>query len=46
MPIQTSEELAATAVFHAQIQIFLRLEGVVQRDNKRVVARRQNFLLR
>jgi hypothetical protein len=41
----TSEKLAATAVLHAEIQIILRLEGVVKGDNERVVAGSQNFLL-
>ena len=41
----TSEELAPTAVLHAEIQIILRLEGVVKGDNKRMVTGSQDFLL-
>ena len=37
--LQGPEELAAAAVFHAQIQVVLRLEGVVEGDDEWMVAR-------
>ena len=43
--LQRAEELAAGAVFHAQVQVVVGLETVVQRDNKRMVRRGQNLLL-
>lgn len=41
---RTSKELASTAVFHAEIEIVLRLERVVEGDDKRMVASSQDFL--
>src|SRR5689334_21515115 len=44
--LQRTEELPATAVFHAEVEIVLGLERVVERDDEWVIARRQNLLLR
>ena len=44
--LQRSEELTAHAVLHAEVQIVLRLEGVVERDDERMICRRKNLLLR
>jgi len=41
----TSEELAAAAVLHAEIKMVFRLKRMIERDNERVIARRQDFLL-
>ena len=42
--LERSEELTTTAVFHAEIEIVLRLERVVKGDDKRMVASSQYFL--
>lgn len=42
----TSEKLPTAAVFHAQVEVVLRLEGVIQCHDEGVVARGQNLLLR
>jgi hypothetical protein len=42
--LKCSEELSSTAILHAEIQMILGLERVVQSDNKWMVAGRQNFL--
>lgn len=43
--LQGSEELAAAAVLHAQIEVVLGLEGVIKSDDERVIAGRENLLL-
>jgi hypothetical protein len=42
--LQRPEELASTAVFHAEIQVVFRLERVVERDNEGMVAGGQDLL--
>lgn len=44
--LQRSKEFSATAVLHAQIQVIFRLERVVERDDKGVIAGGQDFLFR
>jgi hypothetical protein len=44
--LQRAEELATTAILHAEIQRVVRLERVVESYNERVVAGGKNFLLR
>ena len=43
--LQSAEKLATTAVFHAEVQVVLGLERMVQGDDERVVAGGENFLL-
>jgi hypothetical protein len=41
----TSKELSTAAVFHAQVEIILGLERMVERHDERMVARRKDLLL-
>ena len=43
--LEGSEELAATAVLHAEIEMIFGLKRVVQSNNKGVIAGGQNLLL-
>lgn len=43
--LQGAEEFTSAAVLHAQIEMVLGLERMVEGDNKRVVTCRQDFLL-
>lgn len=43
--LQSAEELATTAILHAEIEMVFRLERVVQRNNERMVTRGKDFLL-
>ena len=42
--LQRSEELATTAIFHAQVEIVLGLERVVQGHDEGMIARGQDLL--
>lgn len=43
--LQGSEKFTSTAILHAQVQMLLGLERVVEGDNERVIARGEDFLL-
>jgi len=43
--MHTSEELSTAAVFHAEVEVVFRLEGVVESNNEWMVACSQNLLL-
>lgn len=43
--LECTEEFAAAAILHAQVQVVFRLERVIQRYDERVVTGGKDFLL-
>lgn len=43
--LQRAEELAAGAVLHAEVEVRLRLERVVEGDDERMIGRSEDLLL-